>query len=126
MKRIWAALAMILIAVGVSVAETMYLGSGAELCIAMLEEADAHMENNEIAEAQSLSARLERRFENQAPVYDIFLFHGEVLDISKALAALRRYAQTGDTAEYLAASARIKKVLQSIRGTRTPSFGNIF
>lgn len=125
MKRGWAAVALILIAVALSAAEYLYMDASARTCIEMLNEADEHIMQNEIAEAVSLTERLDHRFESIKGVYDIFLYHGEVLEISASLAALNRYARTGDTADFLASSARIRRVLNSIRHTRIPLWENI-
>lgn len=125
MKRGWAAIALILIAVGMSAAESLYLDSSIRICVEMLSEADAHMEKNEIYEAQSLAQRVDTRFGNQAGVYDVLMYHSEVMEVSKGLAELRRYAQTGSAAEFLATSARIKRALLSMRSTRLPSLGNV-
>ena len=126
MKRVIVAAVLILIAVALSAAEALYTGSGTRVCIEMLDEADRHMEQNEVAEAQSMAARLDNRFGSQSGVYDVFLFHSEVLNVGTEIAALRRYAQAGETAEFLASSARIKRTLLSIHNTRVPSWENIF
>ena len=125
MKRGWAALVMILIAVALSVGESQYLEKSIRACVQMLDEADDHMEKNEIYEAQSLAQRIDHRYASSAQVYDILMYHSDVLEISKGLAELRRYAQTGSTAEFLAASARIKRSLISIYETRVPGIGNV-
>lgn len=125
MKRIWAAAAMILLAVGVSAGETLYFDTSTRLCVEMLDEADQLMEKNEVAEAASLAGRLENRFNSQSAGYDVFLFHSDVLEVSAGLAMLRRYAQVGDASEYLAASARIRRILCSMRGALSPEPANI-
>lgn len=125
MKRGWIALIMILIAAGISTAETLYTGVGTGTCVAMLIEADEHMERNEIAEARSLAERLDTRFGKLAETYDLFLYRSELLEVSAGLASLKRYAQTGDTSEFLAASARIRRILLSIHDSRLPTWENI-
>lgn len=125
MKRGWAALALILIAAGMSCGESLYLDSSIHTCVEMLNEADAHMERNEVYAAQSLAERADHRFESEAGVYDILMYHSEVTEVGKGLAELRRYAQTGSTAEFLAASARIKRMLLSMHNAHVLKLGNI-
>ena len=125
MKRGVIALVMILTALAVSGAEAAVTVTGTQTCVEMLEEAEQHMERNEIAEAQSLAARLENRYGKLAGSYDLFLYHSEVLKVTAELGALRRYAQTGSTAEFLACAERIKASLLSIRSTGTPSWENL-
>lgn len=126
MKRGWAALALVLVAVALSIAEAFTLDGSIRVCVDMLNEADAHMEQNEIYDALSLTERVDHRFEKEAELLDILIYHGELTEISKGLAQLRRYAQTGSTAEYLALSAGVKRSLLYLKSSRLPSLGNVF
>ena len=125
MKRGWIALIMIVIAMILSGVEYLYLNTTTDTYLKMLDEADTAIEENDVYTAQSVSKRLDHRFQEHSRGLDLFLYHGEVKDISKATAALRRYAQTGDTAEFLAQSARIRRELISLRNTRIPRFEHI-
>lgn len=125
MKRGWAALVLILIAVGVSLGEWQYLDSSIHACVQLLDEADEMMEKDNYEEAQSIAQRIDRRFSSQASIYDILMYHSEVLEVSKGLAELNRYARTGNTSEFLAASARIRRSLLSMHKTRIPNIGNV-
>ena len=125
MKRGWAALILILVCVGLSVAEWQYLDGSIHACVQMLEEAEAHMERNEFAEAESLAQRIDRRFASNEGILDILMYHSEVLEVSKGLAELCRYAQAGSTAEFLAVSGRIRRSLLSMHSTRIPRIGNV-
>ena len=125
MKRGWIALIMIVIALILSGIEYLSLSAGVDMYLKMLDEADAAIETNDIYSAQSVAKRLDHRFQEHSRGLDLFLYHGEVKDISKATAALRRYAQTGDTAEFLAQSARIRRELISLKNTRIPRIEHI-
>ena len=125
MKRGWLALALLLTAIAAGAGEYLWIGTNTRVCVDMLNEADAMMERNEIYEATELSERLDNRFAREADIYDVFLFHSEVMDISRELAALRRYAQTGETGEFLATSARIKRALLSLADSRVPRMENV-
>ena len=78
------------------------------------------------ARAREIAERADCRFSNQAGIYDIFMFHSDVTDIGNSLASLRRYAQTGDASEFLAASARIKRTFISLSKALSPKLENIF
>ena len=125
MKRGLAALLLAATAIAAGMTEYIWMSSSASVFLDMLNEADAHMELNEMVEARELTERMDNRFSREAGVYDIFLFHSEVLDISANMAALRRYAQVGETAEFMATSARIKRALLSIVNSRTPRVENV-
>jgi hypothetical protein len=126
MKRGWIALLMIGAVALIAAAESLWISTNTGLCLNMLNEADERMATNDIEGAVSISERLDHRFSEQAGIYDLFLYHGEVLSISKGLGAMHRYASVGETAEFLAASMAVRRELLSIRNTRTPAFGNIF
>lgn len=126
MKRGWIALLMIGLVLLLSAAESLSLNAGVDLCLNMLAEADERMATNDIAGAVSIAERLDHRFSEQAGLYDLFLYHGEVLSISKGLGAMTRYAQAGETAEFLSASMGVRRELTSIRNTRLPMVRNIF
>ena len=125
MKRVWAALLMTALALLAAAAEYLYIGAGTQVYIDMLNEADALMEQNETAAACELAERADTRFCNQSRIYDIFMFHSDVNEISASLASLRRYAQTGDASEFLAASAKIKRLMMSMTNALTPRAENI-
>ena len=125
MKRGWLALALIIAAVAICTAEYIYIGTGTQICVDMLTEADELMAHSEAAQAQELTRRLDNRFSSQKGMYDIFLFHSEVVDVSAGLAALREYARTGDVSEFLAASARVKRTLISMRDSLLPRAENV-
>lgn len=116
---------MILIALGIAVTETLYLHTGTHSCIALLDQADAHMERGEVDDALSLAERADHRFASDADLCDIFMYHSEVTEVRTGLAQLCRYAQARDTSEFLAASARVRRLLQSMEGSRSPRIGNI-
>jgi hypothetical protein len=126
MKRGWIALLMIALVLLAGAVELMWIDASTGLCLNMLSEADERMATNDIEGAVSIAERLDHRFSEQAGVYDLLLYHGEVLSISKGLGAMRRYAQAGETAEFLAASAAVRRELLSVRNTRLPSLGNVF
>ena len=125
MKRGWIALVMVVIALILSGVEYLYLSTNTNMYLKMLDEADTAMEKNDIDTAQSVAKRLDHRLQEHSRGLDFFLYHGEIKDIVKATAALRRYAQTGDTAEFLAQSARIRRELISLKNTRIPRIEHI-
>ena len=125
MKRGWLALIMVAAALLISGMEYLNLSANTEVCIKMLDEADAAAGNRDFVLAESIAKRLDHRFQEQSRGLDFFLYHEEVKNITKALAALRRYGQMGDDTEFLALSARIKRELISIQNTRIPRLEHI-
>lgn len=126
MTRTWIAVGLLTAAIAAGGFETVYVTTAAESYVQMLNEADEHMEKNEVFEAQSTAQRLDHRFENQAKVYSVLSFDSNVTEIGKDLAALRRYAQTGTTSEFLALSAQVKRKIIARSNLRIPRLENIF
>ena len=125
MKRAWIALGLILAALLIGGVDYLYTSTTANIYTEMLNEADAHMEKNEAYEAQSVTERLDHRFNEDKRILHIFSFHSDINNIGNDLAALRRYAQTGNTADYLATSAQAKRKILALYDLRTPTVGNI-
>ena len=125
MKRGWIAIGLIAAAMILGGMEYLYLHSAADKYLSMLDEADAHMEQNEAFEAQSVTERLEHRFGGDKRVLHIFAFHSDINALSDDLAAMRRYARTGNTADYLAQSAQLRSRIQALRDLRSPKPENV-
>ncbi len=125
MKRGWIALGLILALLALGVTEYIYTAKTAEIYTGMLNEADAHMEKNEAYEARSVTERLDHRFNEDKQILGVFSFHSDVNAIGYDFAALRRFAQTGNTADYLATSAQAKRKILAISELRAPNPWNI-
>lgn len=125
MKRAWIALGLIALSLIIGGVDYLYTATASKIYTDMLTQADAHMEKNEAYEAQSVTERLDHRFGEDRQVLHIFSFHSEINAIGSDLAAMRRYAQTGNTADYLAASAQARRKITALSEMRTPRLGNI-
>ena len=125
MKRTIVALIIAALALTVGAGESIYLSANTDSYIEMLDKADSLVEKNEMAEAAETVKRLDNRFLNDSRIYDMLMFHSDVDDISASLASLQRYAYAGDISEFLAASARIKRILVFMKKMRVPRLENI-
>ena len=126
MKRGWIALAMIALSLLLGGIEYYYVTSNADLYVQMLDDADEKMAHTQVYEAESVAQRLDHRFKNQSGMFNIFMYHSEIGHISSDLAMLRRYAQTGSVAEFLATSACAKREIMQIRDLKQLKWENIF
>ena len=125
MKRAIAALIIAVSALAIGAGELFYISAKTDSYIEMLDKADEQVEMNEMAEAHETVKRLDNRYLNDAKIYDMLMFHSEVNEISSSLAALKRYARTGDVSEFLATSAKIKRALFFMKRARIPRIENI-
>ncbi len=126
MKRGWIAVGLIAVSLIIGGVEYLYTASAARIYTEMLNDADACMEDNDAYEAQSITERLDHRFNEDKEILKSFSFHSDINAIGNDLAALRRYAQTGNTADYLALSAQTKRRILALSELRSPRLGNIF
>lgn len=125
MKRAWIALGLIAVSFAIGGIDYLYTATAANVYAEMLSEADAHMEKNEAYEAQSVTERLDHRYNEDMRVLQIFSFHSDVNTISNDLAAMRRFSQTGNTADYLATSAQARRRISALYEVKAPRLGNI-
>lgn len=125
MKRSWIAAGLIAASLILGAVECISLNTSANIYAEMLNEADACMENNEAYQAQSLAERLDHRYCEDKRLFHIFSFHSDINAIGSDLAALRRYAQTGSTADFLAQSAQTKRRILAVAEIRSPRLENI-
>ncbi len=125
MKRAWIALGLIIASLIIGGIDYIYTATAAKIYTDMLTEGDAHMEQNEAYEAQSLTERLDHRFNEDRQILHIFSFHSEINAIANDFAAMKRYALTGNTADYLAVSAQARERILALKEMRTPKLGNI-
>lgn len=105
--------------------ENIYVTMNSAVYLNMLNEADADMEQNMVEEALSIVERLDYRFDKQSKVFESLMYHSEIGAVSSDLAMLRRYAQTGDTGEFLATSAKAKREIVTISNDRLPRIENL-
>lgn len=126
MKRGWIAIVMIALSLICGGFEYIYVTGNANVYAGMLDDADDKMEHSLIKDAESVVRRLDHRFKSESGVLNMFMNHGGADNISSDLAMLCRYAQTGDTEEFLATSARAKREILTMRESKRLSWGNIF
>ncbi len=125
MKRGWIALGMIALSLILGWAEYLYVTTSADIYIQMLDEADEKMAHNEVYEAGSVAERLDTRFHKQSGMFNVFMFHSDIGHIAGDLAMLKRYAQTGSTADFLATSACVRSKISAIRDAKQMKWDNI-
>lgn len=105
--------------------EYVYVTTNADAYIQMLDDADEKMAHNLVYEADTAAQKLENRFRKQSGIFNIFMFHSEIGHISSDLAMLKRYAQTGDTEDFLATSACVKRKIMDIKNAKHMKWENI-
>lgn len=125
MKRGIIAVILLILAALTAGYQYVYVTTNTEMLAQMLTDADQNIEENNLLKAQEISSRLDHRYEELKKTLNIFIHHKDTEAISHNLAALRRYAETGNTADFLATSAIAKRALLSLYNTEKPCFQNV-
>lgn len=117
---------ILLILVGIAAGyQYIYVTSNTNMLVEMLDEADKRIEENNLLKAQDVAYRLDHRYQELEKSLNIFIHHAETDSVSQSLAMLRRYTQTGNTADSLAVSASAKRALLALYNAEIPSFQNV-
>lgn len=126
MKRGWIAGLLIALSLIAGLTEYGYVRASTSMYLSLLDEAQERMASGEVHNAQSTAERLERRFEGQSGMFNIFMYHSEVGHIASDLSRLKEYARTGDASEFLATASCAKTEIEAIREAKSVRWDNIF
>ena len=125
MKRGIIALILLILAGTAAGYQYLYVTSNTDMLVEMLNEADRHIEENDLLKAQDTASRLDHRYQELEKTLNIFIHHADTDAVSQSIASLRRYAETGNSADFLAVSAAAKRALLSMHNAETPCFQNV-
>lgn len=125
MKRGIIALILLILAGVAAGYQYVYVTTNTDMLIEMLDETDRHIEENDLLKAQDTASRLDHRYQELEKTLNIFINHKDTDAVSAQLASLKRYAETGNSADFLAISAAAKRALLAMRDAETPCFQNV-
>lgn len=125
MKRIYIAIAFLILAVTVGAFEMLYVSCRIDELNEEILTADSLVENKNYDGAKEILASAEEKWEKNLCIFDILLIHDYVDEISVNLSEMRSYVATGNSEDYLAQSAGIKKQLTSIKDSELVEIENI-
>ena len=125
MKRIYIAVALLLITATVSVFELIYVGSQSQTTTDRIQQIDRLVADGDFTAAQSACATLESDWRSIAEKIDILLIHDYVDNIGMNISKMRADIETKNASAYFWESAGAKKGLASIKGSEYPNLENI-
>lgn len=125
MKRLWIALSLLLIVGIICTVEYIYVTKSVEKHIYALEEIEEKIDKNEKEDAYDMLNRLEKRFKETDSVFNAFLLHSDVDQISSNIAMLKEYSSSNNHEQFLALSAKTKLQLLSLSKSERPILENI-
>ena len=126
MKRLLLAPILLALSLLICGAESLYVNTSADSCLALLDEADESIVSKTDADALSVAQRLENRFRNQSGMFNVFMYHSEISHIASDIAMMRQYARTGNISDFLATSACARRELEAVKHAKALSWDNIF
>lgn len=125
MKRIYIALAFLIIAVTVGIFEMFYVTNKIDELNEEIISADNLVKSENYEGAKDVLASAESKWQKNLCIFDILLIHDYVDEISVNLSSMRSYVATQSNENYLAESEGIKKQLTSIKDSELVQIENI-
>ena len=125
MKRIYIAIAFLIIALTTGIFEMFYVTNKIDELNEEIISADNLVKSENYDGAKSVLASAETEWQKNLSIFDILLIHDYVDEISVNLSAMRSYVATQSNDIYLAESAGIKKQLTSIKDSELVQIENI-
>lgn len=125
MKRIYIALAFLIIAVTVGIFEMFYVTNKIDELNEEIISADNLVKSENYEGAKDVLASAESKWQKNLSIFDILLIHDYVDEISVNLSSMRSYVATQSNENYLAESEGIKKQLTSINDSELVQIENI-
>lgn len=125
MKRIYIAIAFLIIALTTGIFEMFYVTNKIDELNEEIISADNLVKSENYDGAKSVLASAETEWQKNLSIFDILLIHDYVDEISVNLSAMRSYVATQNNDNYLAESAGIKKQLTSIKDSELVQIENI-
>ncbi len=125
MKRIYIALAFLIIAVTVGIFEMFYVTNKIDELNEEIISADNLVKSENYEGAKDVLASAESKWQKNLSIFDILLIHDYVDEISVNLSSMRSYVATQSNENYLAESEGIKKQLTSIKDSELVQIENI-
>lgn len=125
MKRIYIAVAFLIVAITTGMFELFYVTNKIDELNEQILTADNFVQSKNYDFAKEVLASAEEKWQKNLSIFDILLIHDYVDEISVNLSAMRSYVATKSGDEYLAESAGIKKQLASIKDSELVGIENI-
>lgn len=125
MKRIYIAVAFLIVAITTGMFELFYVTNKIDELNEQILTADNFVQSENYDFAKEVLASAEEKWQKNLSIFDILLIHDYVDEISVNLSAMRSYVATNSGDEYLAESAGIKKQLASIKDSELVGIENI-
>ena len=125
MKRMYAAGFLLLIAIGLCVAEYVCVRNCTDEYTKRIDLIEHMVENDSMDKAAFAARETEKSWEETIDIIDMLLFHDYVDDIGRNLARLESYIEKNELAEFFATCEEAKEQLRSLEESELPVARNV-
>lgn len=125
MKRIWTAIALMILALFSSVAEFYTVSYCYEHYTEALDNAEEYISQKEFNKATDLLTNTQQEWHKTEKLLDIFLSHETVDDVTENISELYGYAIAEDKAQFQSVCDKTKRQLLRLKQSELPNLENI-
>lgn len=125
MKRMYAAVILLLIAVTLCVTEYICIGRCTDEYVRRIDNIEQMVSTGNMKKAAFSAREAEKNWKKTVSVIDMLLYHDYVDEIGRNLAALEAYINFEETAEIFATCESTKEQLRSLKESERPAARNI-
>lgn len=125
MKRLWAAVTLILIAILFSVLEFSLVNNTYERYDKIVSEIETLFSQKEYKKAHSILDSTKKQWDNEEKILKLFLLHSEVNSISECLDEIQNMLKLNDENAFFYTCEKTKRQLLSLKKSELPYLENI-
>lgn len=125
MRRLWIAIALLLICGGLSATEYFTIQKNCDFLTTSLETAENYISSKEYKKAVSFIEATQQKWNKCEKKLNIYLLHDETETITENLSQIKEYAQEKKTDEYMEVSNKTKRQLLRMKQSELPDLENI-
>ncbi len=125
MKRIWVALALLIICSSFACAEFIIIHSKSTELLDSVVSAENYFSNKEYNTSSYTLDRAVKKWEDSGKFLNVFLSHEKVDEVEESLSELSKYAENKDKALFWATSEKAKRQLLCLKQSELPNLENI-
>lgn len=125
MKRLWVAVALFVLVVGLCTGTQMYLRRQTAVLLSYLDELEADFRSDRVAEASEWADRIAQEYEQRTAPMDCFVAHSDLEDGRETAVLLPAVMEQGGWEELLMEIARLREQLEHLRRIDSPTLRNI-
>ncbi|MBQ9860486.1 MAG: DUF4363 family protein [Clostridia bacterium] len=125
MKRLWAAVALFLLVIGLCTGTQMYLRRQTTVLLSYLDELEASYLNKKRNEAVAWAHRIAEEYEQRTAPMDCFVAHSDLEDSRETAVMLPAIVEQDGREELLMEVARLREQLEHLRQIDRPTWRNV-